>query len=144
MLQHRSLYIGGRNKSLVYKQLHGGSRVLHCRKVYLEREQAYEASVKLYGDASPGDIGVPLKLFPSDPASPQGSYPYESAVQELTLLVHDRCPQRKLECIGESGGGGSFQTGLTPHERLPLASGCHSNLVTHVIVVLVHKASILV
>uniref|UniRef100_A0A3Q0S3D9 VPS9 domain containing 1 n=1 Tax=Amphilophus citrinellus TaxID=61819 RepID=A0A3Q0S3D9_AMPCI len=69
------------------------------RKVYIEREQAYEASVKLYGDISPGDIGIPLKLFPKDPASPQGSYPYESAVQELTLLIHDRCPQRKLECI---------------------------------------------
>uniref|UniRef100_A0A3Q3J7M5 VPS9 domain-containing protein n=1 Tax=Monopterus albus TaxID=43700 RepID=A0A3Q3J7M5_MONAL len=29
----------------------------------------------------------------------QGSYPYESAVQELKLLVTDYCPQKKLECL---------------------------------------------
>lgn len=68
----------------------------------MDREQAYEISVKLYQDASPGDLGVPLKLFPQEPAALQGSYPYESAVQELKLLTTDRCPQRKLECIGES------------------------------------------
>uniref|UniRef100_A0A669AXJ2 VPS9 domain containing 1 n=1 Tax=Oreochromis niloticus TaxID=8128 RepID=A0A669AXJ2_ORENI len=69
------------------------------RKVYVEREQAYETSVKLYSDASPRDIGIPLKLFPQNTGSPQGSYPYGSAIQELKLLIHDRCPQRKLECI---------------------------------------------
>lgn len=68
----------------------------------MDREQAYETSVKLYQDASPGDIGVPLKLFPQEPGALQGSYPYESAVQELKLLTADSCPQRKLECIGES------------------------------------------
>ncbi|XP_070763935.1 VPS9 domain-containing protein 1 [Enoplosus armatus] len=69
------------------------------RKVHREREQAYETSMKLYLDASPGDVGVPLKLFPQDPSTLQGSYPYESAVQELKLLITDCCPQRKLECI---------------------------------------------
>uniref|UniRef100_H2SKG3 VPS9 domain containing 1 n=1 Tax=Takifugu rubripes TaxID=31033 RepID=H2SKG3_TAKRU len=69
------------------------------RKVYMDREQAYEISAKLYQDASPGDVGVPLKLFPQEPGALQGSYPYESAVQELRLLTTDRCPQRKLECI---------------------------------------------
>ena len=59
--------------------------------------------MKLYQDASPGDVGVPVKLFPADPGALQGSYPYESAVQELKLLIKDCCPQRKLECIGESG-----------------------------------------
>lgn len=59
-------------------------------------------SMKLYHDASPGDVGVPLKLFPQEPGALQGSYPYESAVQELKLLITDCCPQRKLECIGES------------------------------------------
>lgn len=68
----------------------------------MDREQAYEISAKLYQDASPGDVGVPLKLFPQEPGALQGSYPYESAVQELRLLTTDRCPQRKLECIGES------------------------------------------
>lgn len=58
--------------------------------------------MKRYRDASPADVGVPLKLFPGDPDALQGSYPYESAVQELKLLVKDCCPQRKLECIGES------------------------------------------
>lgn len=53
----------------------------------------------LYRDASPGDVGVPLKLFPQDPGALQGSFPYESAVQELKLLITDCCPQRKLECI---------------------------------------------
>lgn len=77
--------------------------VFDFRKVYVEREEAYETSVKLYGDASPRDIGIPLKLFPQNTSSPQGSYPYGSAIQELKLLIHDRCPQRKLECIGESG-----------------------------------------
>lgn len=70
--------------------------------MYVDREQAYEASVKLYQDASPGDVGVPLKLFPQEPGALQGSRPYESAVQELRLLTADSCPQRKLECIGES------------------------------------------
>uniref|UniRef100_A0A3Q3EKN0 VPS9 domain containing 1 n=1 Tax=Labrus bergylta TaxID=56723 RepID=A0A3Q3EKN0_9LABR len=69
------------------------------RKVYREREQAYEMSMKLFRDASPGDVGVPSKLFPKDPGTLQGSYPYESAVQELRLLITDGCPQRKLECI---------------------------------------------
>uniref|UniRef100_UPI0037E7E3B8 VPS9 domain-containing protein 1 n=1 Tax=Semicossyphus pulcher TaxID=241346 RepID=UPI0037E7E3B8 len=69
------------------------------RKVHREREQAFETSMKLYGDASPADVGVPLKLFPQDPGTLQGSYPYESAVQELKLLITDGCPQRKLECI---------------------------------------------
>ncbi|XP_059190915.1 VPS9 domain-containing protein 1 [Centropristis striata] len=69
------------------------------RRVHKEREQAFEKSMKLYRDASPGDVGVPLKLFPADPGALQGSYPYESAVQELRLLIKDCCPQRKLECI---------------------------------------------
>ncbi|XP_041651641.1 VPS9 domain-containing protein 1 isoform X1 [Cheilinus undulatus] len=69
------------------------------RRVHREREQAFEMSMKLFRDASPGDVGVPLKLFPKDPGTLQGSYPYESAVQELKLLVKDCCPQRKLECI---------------------------------------------
>ncbi|XP_028287882.1 VPS9 domain-containing protein 1 [Parambassis ranga] len=69
------------------------------RKVHGEREQAFEISMKLYQDASPGDVGVPLKLFPQNPDVLQGSCPYESAVQELKLLVQDCCPQRKLECI---------------------------------------------
>ncbi|XP_041795054.1 VPS9 domain-containing protein 1 [Chelmon rostratus] len=69
------------------------------RKVHREREQAFETSMKLYQDASPADVGVPLKLFPQDPDALQGSYPYESAVQELKLLITDCCPQRKLDCI---------------------------------------------
>lgn len=71
------------------------------RKVNREREQAFEASMKLYRDASPEDVGVTSKLFPQEPCL-QGSYPYESAVQELKLILKDCCPQRKLECIGES------------------------------------------
>lgn len=69
------------------------------RKVHWDREQAFDASMKLHRDASPAHVGVPSKLFPEDPGVLQGSYPYESAVQELKLLVQDCCPQRKLECI---------------------------------------------
>ncbi|KAM6937389.1 VPS9 domain-containing protein 1 [Xenentodon cancila] len=69
------------------------------RRVHREREQALEKGLRLYCSASPGDVGVSLKLFPQDPGMLQGSYPYESAVQELKLLVQDCCPQRKLECI---------------------------------------------
>ncbi|XP_072551443.1 VPS9 domain-containing protein 1 isoform X2 [Salminus brasiliensis] len=69
------------------------------RKVHREREQAFENSVQLYRNASPGDVGVAAKLYPKDPAVLHGSYPYESAVQELKLLCRDYCPQRKLECI---------------------------------------------
>lgn len=76
--------------------------LLFLRKVYREREQAFETSMKLYQDVSPMDVGVPSKLFPQDAGDLQGSYPYESAVQELRLLITDCCPQRKLECIGES------------------------------------------
>lgn len=70
------------------------------RKVHKEREQAFEASLRLYRDVLPQDVGVPTKLFPADPSSLQGSFPYESAVQELKQLVKDCCPQRKLDCIG--------------------------------------------
>uniref|UniRef100_A0A672JGX1 VPS9 domain containing 1 n=1 Tax=Salarias fasciatus TaxID=181472 RepID=A0A672JGX1_SALFA len=70
------------------------------RKVHWEREEAFQASVRLYHDALPGDVGVPSKLFPGDSGMLQhASFPYESAVQELKLLVQDGCPQRKLECI---------------------------------------------
>ncbi|XP_029992078.1 VPS9 domain-containing protein 1 [Sphaeramia orbicularis] len=69
------------------------------RTVHRDKEQAFELSMKLYRDASPGDVGVPLKLFPPDPDALQGSYPYQSAVQELRLLLKDTCPQRKLDCI---------------------------------------------
>ncbi|XP_044049577.1 VPS9 domain-containing protein 1 isoform X2 [Siniperca chuatsi] len=75
------------------------SLVALFRKVHREREQAFETSMKLYWDVTPGDVGVPLKLFPQDPGALQGSFPYESAVQELKLLITDSCPQRKLECI---------------------------------------------
>lgn len=69
--------------------------------MYHDRELAFESSVLLYQNASPGDVGVADKLFPKDPAALQGSYPYESAVQELKLLCKGCCPQKKLECIGE-------------------------------------------
>lgn len=69
--------------------------------MYRDREQAFESSVLLYPNASPDDVGVAVKLFPKDPAVLQGSYPYESAVQELKLMCKESCPQKKLECIGE-------------------------------------------
>ncbi|KAJ8416320.1 hypothetical protein AAFF_G00383420 [Aldrovandia affinis] len=72
------------------------------RKVYRERELSFAASMRLYRNATPGDIGVAPKLFPEDPALLHGSYPYESAVQELQQLCRDFCPQRKLECIVRS------------------------------------------
>ncbi|XP_064808116.1 VPS9 domain-containing protein 1-like isoform X1 [Oncorhynchus masou masou] len=69
------------------------------RKVHRERELSFESSMRLYRDASPGDVGVASKLYPQDPVMLHGSYPYDSAVQELRLLCSDCCPQRKLECI---------------------------------------------
>uniref|UniRef100_A0AAR2LWR2 VPS9 domain-containing protein n=1 Tax=Pygocentrus nattereri TaxID=42514 RepID=A0AAR2LWR2_PYGNA len=69
------------------------------RRVHQERELAFESSVQLYRNASPGDIGVASKLYPKNSALLHGSYPYESAVQELRLLCRDYSPQRKLECI---------------------------------------------
>ncbi|XP_016125737.1 VPS9 domain-containing protein 1-like [Sinocyclocheilus grahami] len=69
------------------------------RKVYREREMAVEGSMRFHRNVSPDDVGVPSKLFPRDPAVLHGSYPYESAVQELKLLYRDYCPQKKLECI---------------------------------------------
>uniref|UniRef100_A0A8C7SZD9 VPS9 domain containing 1 n=1 Tax=Oncorhynchus mykiss TaxID=8022 RepID=A0A8C7SZD9_ONCMY len=69
------------------------------RKVHRERELSFESSMRLYRDASPGDVGVASKLYPQDPVMLHGSYPYDSAVQELRLLCKDCCPQRKLECI---------------------------------------------
>lgn len=69
--------------------------------MHRDRELAFESSVVLYRNASPGDVGVAVKLFPKDPDVLQGSYPYESAVQELKLLCKYCCPQKKLDCIGE-------------------------------------------
>ncbi|XP_036441096.1 VPS9 domain-containing protein 1 [Colossoma macropomum] len=69
------------------------------RRVHRERELAFENSVQLYRNASPGDMGVASKLYPKNSAVLHGSYPYESAVQELKLLCRDYWPQRKLECI---------------------------------------------
>lgn len=84
--------------------------------------------MKLYEDASPGDVGVPLKLFPQEPCV-QDSYPYESAVQELKLVLKDCCPQRKLECIGESdffffffSSGCLFQKSIKNIENVVLQS----------------------
>lgn len=62
---------------------------------------AVESNMRLYSNVSPADIGVASKLFPRDPAVLHGSYPYETAVQELNLLCRDYCPQKKLECIGK-------------------------------------------
>ncbi|XP_035252264.1 VPS9 domain-containing protein 1 isoform X1 [Anguilla anguilla] len=69
------------------------------RQVYRERELSFGASMRLYRNATPADVGVAPKLFPEDPALLPGSYPYESAVQELQHLCREFCPQRKLECI---------------------------------------------
>ncbi|XP_067246269.1 VPS9 domain-containing protein 1 isoform X2 [Chanodichthys erythropterus] len=69
------------------------------RRVNRERELAVESSMRLHRNISPGDVGVASKLFPKDPAVLHGSYPYESAVQELKLLCRDYCPQKKLDCI---------------------------------------------
>ncbi|XP_052008382.1 VPS9 domain-containing protein 1 [Xyrauchen texanus] len=69
------------------------------RKVHRERELAVESSMRLYQNVLPSDVGIEPKLFPRDPAVLHGSYPYESAVQELKLLCRDYCPQKKLECI---------------------------------------------
>uniref|UniRef100_A0A8C7L8T5 VPS9 domain containing 1 n=1 Tax=Oncorhynchus kisutch TaxID=8019 RepID=A0A8C7L8T5_ONCKI len=68
------------------------------RKVHRERELSFESSMRLYQDASPGDVGVASKLYPQDHVVLH-AYPYESAVQELRLLCRDCCPQKKLECI---------------------------------------------
>ncbi|XP_024911756.1 VPS9 domain-containing protein 1 isoform X2 [Cynoglossus semilaevis] len=69
------------------------------RKVNVEREQAFQSSMTLYREASPRDVGVSIKLFPPEPGTLQGSYPYECAVLELKLLLNDYCPQKKLECL---------------------------------------------
>ncbi|XP_034031560.1 VPS9 domain-containing protein 1 isoform X2 [Thalassophryne amazonica] len=69
------------------------------RKVHRERELAYERSMKLYRDASPADLGMPLKLFPQEPSVLHGSAPYQPAVEELMHLVTGGCPQKKLQCI---------------------------------------------
>ncbi|XP_039506416.1 VPS9 domain-containing protein 1-like [Pimephales promelas] len=69
------------------------------RRVNHERELAVENSMRLHRNVSPGDLGVASKLFPRDTTAMHGSYPYESAVQELKLLCRDYCPQKKLECI---------------------------------------------
>uniref|UniRef100_A0AAV2L4D8 VPS9 domain-containing protein n=1 Tax=Knipowitschia caucasica TaxID=637954 RepID=A0AAV2L4D8_KNICA len=69
------------------------------RKVNRERELMFAASVRRYGDASPSYVGVSPKLYPPEDKTPEGSYPYESAVLELKLVIKDCCPQRKLNCI---------------------------------------------
>ncbi|KAM4734793.1 VPS9 domain-containing protein 1 isoform 1-T1 [Anableps anableps] len=69
------------------------------RRVHKDREQLFQRNMRLFCSASPAEVGVPLELFPQDPGALRGSYPYESAVQELKLLVQDRCPQRKLDCV---------------------------------------------
>ncbi|XP_051916830.1 VPS9 domain-containing protein 1 isoform X2 [Hippocampus zosterae] len=69
------------------------------RMVHKERELALQIRMKLYQDVLPGDFGVPLKLFPHQTNTPNVSYPYECAVQELKLLTKDCCPHKKLECI---------------------------------------------
>ncbi|XP_073709780.1 VPS9 domain-containing protein 1 isoform X1 [Misgurnus anguillicaudatus] len=69
------------------------------RQVHREREMTVESSMRLHRNVSPGDVGIASKLFPRDPAVLPGSYPYETAVQELKLVCRDCCPQKKLECI---------------------------------------------
>ncbi|MBN3294392.1 VP9D1 protein, partial [Polypterus senegalus] len=69
------------------------------RKVYINREIAFERSMALYKNMKPCDIGVKSKLFPSESSPPSGCYPYEVAVMELKQISKFCYPQKKLECI---------------------------------------------
>ncbi|XP_032404080.1 VPS9 domain-containing protein 1 isoform X2 [Xiphophorus hellerii] len=107
------------------------------RRVLRERELLFQRNMALYCSASPAEVGVPLKLFPQDPGALQGSYPYQVAVQELKLLVRDRCPQRKLDCVvrtlrlicgcaedyrNQQGGGASRAAAIGADDLLPILS----------------------
>ncbi|XP_044515317.1 VPS9 domain-containing protein 1 [Gracilinanus agilis] len=70
------------------------------RIVYHTRETALKRSMELCGNMPPSALGIASKLFPQEAGlRGSGSYPYCTAVQELGLMVLERCPQKKLECI---------------------------------------------
>ncbi|XP_074864718.1 VPS9 domain-containing protein 1 isoform X2 [Carettochelys insculpta] len=70
------------------------------RRVYQAREVALARSMEHHRNLPPSEIGVSADLLPQHSQAPAaGPNPYGRAVQELGLILLERCPQKKLDCI---------------------------------------------
>ncbi|XP_071670639.1 VPS9 domain-containing protein 1 isoform X6 [Patagioenas fasciata] len=65
------------------------------RKVHQPREAALARSMERHRHASPADMGLSSRLFPTAPGCPA----YGSTIEDLRLIPLETCPRRKLECI---------------------------------------------
>uniref|UniRef100_A0A8V0XXQ0 VPS9 domain containing 1 n=1 Tax=Gallus gallus TaxID=9031 RepID=A0A8V0XXQ0_CHICK len=65
------------------------------RSVHRPQEEALARSMERHRHASPADLGLSPRLFPTAP----GRLAYGAAVEELRLIPLETCPRRKLDCI---------------------------------------------
>ncbi|XP_072202354.1 VPS9 domain-containing protein 1 isoform X3 [Excalfactoria chinensis] len=65
------------------------------RSVYRPQEEALARSMERHRHASPADLGLSPRLFPSTSSHPA----YGAAIEELRLIPLETCPRRKLDCI---------------------------------------------
>lgn len=66
------------------------------RIVHRPQEEALARSMERHRHASPADLGLSPRLFPTAP----GRLAYGAAIDELCLIPLETCPRRKLDCIG--------------------------------------------
>ncbi|OXB65082.1 hypothetical protein ASZ78_008365 [Callipepla squamata] len=65
------------------------------RSVHRPQEEALARSMERHRHASPADLGLSPRLFPTAP----GRLAYGAAIEELRLIPLETCPRRKLDCI---------------------------------------------
>ncbi|XP_052541593.1 VPS9 domain-containing protein 1 isoform X2 [Tympanuchus pallidicinctus] len=65
------------------------------RNVHRPQEEALARSMERHRHASPADLGLSPRLFPTAP----GRLAYGAAIDELCLIPLETCPRRKLYCI---------------------------------------------
>ncbi|XP_061226337.1 VPS9 domain-containing protein 1 [Neopsephotus bourkii] len=65
------------------------------RSVHQTHEAALARSMERHRHASPTDMGLASRLLPPAPGCPA----YDSAIEDLRLILLETCPRRKLECI---------------------------------------------
>ncbi|OXB78383.1 UNVERIFIED_CONTAM: hypothetical protein H355_009154 [Colinus virginianus] len=65
------------------------------RSVHRPQEEALARSMERHRHASPADLGLSPRLFPTVP----GRLAYGAAIEELRLIPLETCPRRKLDCI---------------------------------------------
>ena len=86
----------GLNWGLLLRPLPASPHPFAHRSVHRPQEEALARSMERHRHASPADLGLSPRLFPTAP----GRLAYGAAIEELCLIPLETCPRRKLDCIG--------------------------------------------